>query len=57
MLDDNGWQDTSVPFWTEETPLNKQFHTPSMEKLASEGMKFTNAYATPVCAIIRVIPK
>lgn len=49
-----GWQDTSVPFWTEETPLNKRFHTPSMERLASEGMKFTNAYATPVCTPTRV---
>ncbi len=54
LVDDMGWQDTSVPFWTEETPLNKRFHTPSMERLASEGMKFTNAYATPVCTPTRV---
>ena len=54
MVDDMGWQDTSVPFWTEKTPLNKQFHTPSMEKLAAEGVKFTNAYATPVCTPTRV---
>ncbi len=54
MVDDMGWQDTFVPFWTEETPLNKQFQTPSMERLAAEGMKFTNAYATPVCTPTRV---
>ena len=54
MVDDMGWQDTSVPFWTKETPLNKQFHTPSMERLAAEGVKFTNAYSTPVCTPTRV---
>ena len=54
MVDDMGWQDTSEPFWKDKTPLNKQFHTPFMERLADEGMKFTNAYATPVCTPTRV---
>lgn len=54
LVDDMGWQDTSLPFWTEETQLNRRYHTPSMERLASEGMKFTNAYATPVCTPTRV---
>ncbi len=49
LVDDMGWQDCSVPFWTHATPLNKRYHTPNMERLAREGMKFTNAYATPVC--------
>jgi len=49
MVDDMGWQDTSVPFWNQTTPLNKRYHTPNMERLAKEGVKFTNAYATPVC--------
>lgn len=49
LVDDMGWQDTSVPFWNQTTPLNKRYHTPNMERLANEGMKFTNAYATPVC--------
>lgn len=53
LVDDMGWQDTSVPFWTERTPLNKRYHTPNMERLAKEGMKFTNAYATPVCTPTR----
>lgn len=26
-------------------PLNKRYRTPNMERLAREGMKFTNAYA------------
>lgn len=54
MVDDMGWQDTSEPFWTEKTPLNNKFKTPSMERLAAEGLKFTNAYATPVCTPTRV---
>ena len=54
LVDDMGWQDTSLPFWTEETELNRRYHTPNMERLAREGMKFTNAYATPVCTPTRV---
>ena len=54
LVDDMGWQDTSVPFWKETTPLNRRFHTPNMERLAAEGVKFTNAYATPVCTPTRV---
>jgi arylsulfatase A-like enzyme len=49
-----GWQDTSVPFWTKSTDFNKRYHTPNMERLAREGMKFTNAYAMPVCTPSRV---
>ena len=49
LVDDMGWQDTSVPFWNQTTPLNKRYHTPNMGRLANEGIKFTNAYATPVC--------
>ncbi len=54
LVDDMGWMDTSVPFDDSIMPLNKQFHTPNMERLAKEGMKFTNAYATPVCTPTRV---
>lgn len=54
LVDDMGWQDTSVSFWTKTTELNKRYHTPNMERLAKEGMKFTNAYATPVCTPTRV---
>lgn len=48
MVDDMGWQDTSEPFWTERTPYNDICHTPNMERLARQGVKFTQAYA---CAI------
>lgn len=48
LVDDMGWQDTSVPFWDKPTKYNEMFETPNMERLASQGMKFTQAYA---CAI------
>ncbi|MEO6683595.1 MAG: sulfatase [Ginsengibacter sp.] len=54
LVDDMGWQDTSVPFWDTITPANKKFHTPNMERLAKEGMKFTNAYAASVCTPSRI---
>ncbi|MCH5719267.1 sulfatase-like hydrolase/transferase [Niabella hibiscisoli] len=49
LVDDMGWQDSSEPFWTQKTDFNKRYKTPNMERLAREGMKFTNAYAAPVC--------
>ncbi len=54
LVDDMGWQDTSVPFHTEVTPLNRQYRTPNMERLAGQGMKFTQAYACSVCSPTRV---
>ena len=54
MVDDMGWQDTSVPFWTEKTHFNERYHTPNMERLAEQGMKFTQAYACAVCSPTRV---
>jgi arylsulfatase A-like enzyme len=54
LVDDMGWQDTSVPFWTKATDFNRRYHTPNMERLAREGMKFTNAYAMAVCTPTRV---
>lgn len=53
LVDDMGWMDTSVPFGDSIMPLNKRYHTPNMERLAKEGMKFTNAYAQPVCTPTR----
>ena len=54
LVDDMGWQDTSLPFGEQKSALNERYRTPNMERLASEGMKFTNAYATPVCTPTRV---
>lgn len=48
LVDDMGWQETSVPFYSEITPLNQRYKTPSMERMAREGVKFMEAYA---CAI------
>ena len=53
FVDDMGWQDTSVPFWKEETHFNELYSTPNMERLAAEGMKFTQAYAYAVCSPTR----
>lgn len=54
LVDDMGWQETSVPFHSEVTALNKRYRTPNMERLAAEGMKFTQAYASAVCSPTRV---
>ncbi|MBC8767293.1 sulfatase [Arenibacter sp. BSSL-BM3] len=54
FVDDMGWQDTSVPFWSQRTAYNDLYQTPNMERLAKEGMKFTLAYATAVCSPTRV---
>ncbi|WP_265242778.1 sulfatase [Muriicola sp. Z0-33] len=54
LVDDMGWQDTSVPFWEKKTPFNSRYYTPNMERLAMQGMKFTQAYATPVCSPTRI---
>ncbi len=53
LVDDMGWQDTSVPFHSERTPLNDLYRTPNMEQLAAAGMKFTQAYACSVCSPTR----
>ncbi len=54
LVDDMGWQDTSVPFHSSATELNRRYRTPNMERLAKSGMKFTQAYACSVCSPTRV---
>ncbi len=59
IVDDMGWQDTSLPFWrdkegkAQKTFLNKRYRTPHMEELASQGMMFTRAYASPISSPTR----
>ena len=53
MVDDMGWQDTSLPFWTEKTYYNSVYETPNMERLAKQGMMFTQAYACPLSSATR----
>lgn len=48
LADDMGWQDTSVPFAQKRTAWNDRYHTPALERLASEGIKFTQAYSCTV---------
>ena len=48
MVDDMGWQDTSLPFWTQRTMYNDRYETPNMERLAARGMMFSQAYACPI---------
>ncbi|MEM7263544.1 MAG: sulfatase [Planctomycetota bacterium] len=54
LVDDMGWQDTSVPFHTERTPFNQRYQTPNMEALAADGVTFTQGYATSVCSPTRI---
>ena len=60
LVDDMGWQDTSLPFLYDangdpvKTDLNHRYRTPNMEALAARGMRFTRAYADPVCTPSRV---
>lgn len=54
LVDDMGWQDTSVPFADTITPFNRLYRTPNMERLAREGLKFTQAYASSVCSPTRI---
>lgn len=53
LVDDMGWQDTSVPFHAERTAFNDHFYTPGMERLARQGVCFTNAYSAAVCSPTR----
>ena len=53
MVDDMGWQDTSLPFWTEKTHYNEAYETPNMERLAKQGVMFTQAYASSVSSPTR----
>ncbi len=54
LVDDMGWQDTSLPFHSDTTMWNRLFETPNMERLAQKGIQFTDAYASPVSSPSRV---
>ncbi len=54
LVDDMGWEDSSVPFWKDSVDNNRYMRTTNISQLAKEGMKFTNAYAaSPVCSPTR----
>lgn len=60
LVDDMGVMDTSVPFLTDEQgnakryPLNDYYRTPSMERLAKQGIRFNQFYAMSVCSPTRI---
>lgn len=45
LVDDLGWNDTSIPLSGEKTKYNERYKTPNLEKLAQEGVVMTNAHA------------
>ena len=53
--DDLGYTQTSVPMMMERPETGHALHqTPNLEKLAAQGMRFSNAYApSPVCTSSR----
>ena len=56
LSDDQGWNGLSVPMHP-DVPASKGeiFYTPHLEKLASQGMRFSSAYApAPVCSPTRI---
>lgn len=60
LVDDMGVMDTSVPFLTDAEgkpqryPLNDFYRTPSMERLAEQGIRFNQFYAMSVCSPTRI---
>lgn len=60
LVDDMGVMDTSVPFLTDSQghpkryPLNDFYHTPNMQRLADQGIRFSQFYAMSVCSPTRV---
>ncbi|MFK7852256.1 MAG: sulfatase [Akkermansiaceae bacterium] len=60
LVDDMGVMDTSLPFLTDSSgkpkryPLNDFYRTPSMERLAKQGIRFNQFYAMSVCSPTRI---
>ena len=42
-----------TPFWTQKTHYNELYETPNMERLAKQGMMFTQAYANSISSPTR----
>ncbi len=59
LVDDMGLMDTSVPMLADKEgnpqkhPLNDWYRTPNMERLAKQGMRFSQFYAQSVCSPTR----
>jgi len=59
LVDDMGLMDSSVPFITDgkgnplKQALNDWYHTPGMQRLADQGIRFSNFYSHTVCSPTR----
>ena len=59
LVDDMGLMDTSVPMLADKSgkperhPLNDWYRTPNMERLAEQGIRFSQFYAQSVCSPTR----
>ena len=49
LVDDLGWNDTSLPFHDKPTKYNARYRTPELERLAEQGLTFTNAHSQALC--------
>ncbi len=60
LVDDMGVMDTSVPFLSDSQgqpvryPLNDYYHTPGMQRLAQQGIRFNQFCAMSVCSPTRI---
>lgn len=54
LVDDLGWQGTSVPFSGEVTAFNRHFQTPALAQFARLGVRFTDAHSCCVCSPTRI---
>ncbi len=60
LVDDFGVMDSSVPFLLdangqpERHPLNDRYRTPNLERLAGQGVRFSNFLAMSVCSPSRI---
>jgi len=55
LADDQAWNGTSVPMMPDrDDSRSRVFHTPNLEKLAAQGITFSQAYAAhPKCEASR----
>lgn len=54
LVDDLGWQDSSVTFDEQPSLFQQHYRTPNLVHLAQRGLRFNNAYAHCVCTPTRV---
>ena len=53
LVDDLGWNDTSLPMSGEKTKYNQRYKTPNLERMAQQGVMLTNAHAQAISVASR----